>query len=73
LVKSAKSTKIETIYGVEFPDSLFWLHEFLVESKKDSDRVELSALRLHPSGVLKLLLSFDNLFAAKFTHDALLY
>lgn len=71
--KEKNKQQLQALYGVEFPDSLFWLHEFLVKCEEKSDRVELSVLRLHPSGVLKLLLSFDNLSEAKFTHDVLLH
>lgn len=71
--KAQNQQKLQSIYGMEFPNALFSLHEFLVECEEKSDSVELSALRLHPSGVLKLLLSFDNLSEAKFTHDSLLH
>lgn len=71
--KEKNKQQLQALYGVEFPDALFWLHEFLVKCEEDGDLVELSALKLHPSGVLKLLLSFDNLSAAKFTRDPLLH
>lgn len=63
--KEQNKQQLQALFGVEFPDALFWLHEFLVECRENSDRVELSDLQLHPSGVLDLLLSFNNVSDAK--------
>lgn len=71
--KEQNKQKLQALYGVEFPDELFWLHKFLVECKEKSNRPKLSALGLHPSGVLKILLSFNDVLEAKFTHDGLLH
>lgn len=71
--KEQNQKKLQTIYGVKFPDSLFWLHEFLVKCEEKSDRLKLSSIGMRPAGVLKLLLSLSDVSDAKFTHDALLY
>jgi Uncharacterised conserved protein (DUF2228) len=64
--------KIEEIYGFEFPDSLFWLHEFIVEQQNCDDPIALADLGLYPCGVLSLLLNND-LDLIEFTGDPLLY
>jgi hypothetical protein len=48
----ARSREIlKELYGLEFPDSLFHLHEFF----RGLTEAELDALSMHPSGLLKVL------------------
>jgi hypothetical protein len=61
---------LRQLYGVDFPDSLFWLHEFLVSNQYSSN---LRDLELHPTGVLQLLLEFPDLSQVKLTNDAILH
>ncbi len=63
--------KLKKIYGVDFPDSLFWLHEFL---DRDANNVkDLYTLGIYPCGPLEILLKFDDISTAKFTGDPLLH
>jgi hypothetical protein len=71
--KEKNQAELKQIYGVNFPDSLFWLHEFIVEQRDCEDSIDLNDLAFYPGGVLKLLLEFDDLDLVKFTGDPLLY
>lgn len=70
--KAHNQAKLKEIYGVNFPDSLFWLHEFIVEQRDCEDSIDLSDVGLYPSGVLSLLLN-NNLDLIEFTGDPVLY
>jgi hypothetical protein len=70
--KNKNQAKLKEIYGVDFPDSLFWLHEFIVEQRNCDDPIDLDDLGLYPCGVLNLLLN-NNLDLIKFTGDPLLH
>jgi hypothetical protein len=65
--------KLREIYGVTFPDSLFWLHEFIVEQQNAEDPIVLEDIDLYPSGVLDLILRFDDLDLVEFSNDPLLH
>jgi Uncharacterised conserved protein (DUF2228) len=65
--------KLQEIYGVDFPDALFWLHEFILEQQNCEDPIDLNDLAFTPGGVLKLLLDFDNLNLVEFTSNPLLH
>ena len=64
--------KLKEIYGVNFPDNLFWLHEFIVEQRDCEDPLDLHDLGLYPCGVLSLLLNND-LDLIEFIGDPLLH
>jgi hypothetical protein len=64
--------KLKEIYGVNFPDALFWLHEFIVEQRDCEDPIDLADVGLYPCGVLGLLLNND-LDLIEFTGDPLLH
>jgi Uncharacterised conserved protein (DUF2228) len=70
--KEQNQAKLKEIYGFDFPDSLFWLHEFIVEQRDCDDPIDLNDLGLYPCGVLDLLLNND-LDLIKFTGDPLLH
>ncbi len=70
--KDKNKAKLKEIYGFDFPDSLFWLHEFIVEQQDCDDPIDLADVGLYPSGVLDLLLN-NNLDLVKFTGDSVLY
>jgi hypothetical protein len=70
--QAQNQAKLKEIYGVNFPDSLFWLHEFIVEQRDCEDPIDLADVGLYPSGVLGLLLNND-LDLIKFTGDPVLY
>jgi hypothetical protein len=40
--KQKHQAKLKEIYGVNFPDSLFWLHEFIVEQRNYEAPIDLS-------------------------------
>jgi hypothetical protein len=71
--KQENQAKLKEIYGVEFPDSLFWLHKFIVEQHNCEDPIDLADVGLYPSGVLSLLLNVDDLDLVEFTGDPLLH
>jgi Uncharacterised conserved protein (DUF2228) len=71
--KEKNQVKLKKIYGVTFPDSLFWLHEFIVEQQNAEDSIELEDIGLYPCGVLSLLLNCDDLDSVEFTGDPLLH
>jgi Uncharacterised conserved protein (DUF2228) len=71
--KDKHQAKLKEIYGVNFPDSLFWFHEFIIEQRDCQDPIDLNDLDLYPSGVLDLLLKFDDLDRVKFSGDPLLH
>jgi hypothetical protein len=71
--KQENQAKLKEIYGVEFPDSLFWLHEFIVEQRNCDDPLDLNDLAFYPCGVLKILLKFDDLDRIEFTGEPVLY
>ncbi len=70
--KDKHQAKLKQIYGVNFPDSLFWFHEFIIEQRDCQDSIDLNDLDLYPSGVLNLLLNFD-LDRVEFNGDPLLH
>lgn len=70
--KEQNRAKLKEIYGFNFPDSLFWLHEFIVEQRDCDDPIDLADVGLYPSGVLNLLLNND-LDLIEFTGDPLLH
>ncbi len=70
--KQQNQAKLREIYGVNFPDSLFWLHEFIIEQRDCDDPIDLNDLGLYPCGVLGLLLNND-LDLIEFTSDPLLH
>jgi Uncharacterised conserved protein (DUF2228) len=71
--KDKNQAKLKEIYGIYFPDALFWLHDFLVEQRACEDPIDLNDLAFTPSGVLKILLEFDDLNLVEFTGDPLLH
>jgi Uncharacterised conserved protein (DUF2228) len=71
--KQKHQAKLTEIYGVYFPDSLFWLHDFIVEQRDCDDPIDLEDIGLYPCGVLSLLLNFDDLDRVEFTGDPLLH
>ena len=71
--KDKNQAKLKEIYGVNFPDSLFWFHEFIVEQRNCDDPIDLEDLELCPLGVLSLLLDFDDLDLVEFIGDPLLH
>lgn len=71
--KEKNQAKLKEIYGVTFPDSLFWLHEFIVEQRGCDDPIALEDIGLYPCGVLSLLLNFDDLDRVEFTGNPLLH
>jgi hypothetical protein len=71
--KDKNQAKLKEIYGVNFPDSLFWLHDFIIEQRDCDDPIQLSDISLCPGGVLDLLLKFDDLNVIEFTGSPLLY
>jgi Uncharacterised conserved protein (DUF2228) len=70
--KQQNQAKLKEIYGFDFPDSLFWLHEFIVEQRDCDDPIDLGDLGLYPSGVLSLLLNND-FDLIEFTGDPVLH
>jgi hypothetical protein len=68
--KAKNQQQLKSIYGVDFPDTLFWLHEFIV--RDPDDPIDLTDIDLYPSGPLALLIKFDDLSQAKFNSDPLL-
>jgi Uncharacterised conserved protein (DUF2228) len=70
--KEQNRAKLKEIYGVTFPGSLFWLHEFIIEQRDCEDPIDLADLGLYPCGVLNLLLNND-LDRVEFTGDPLLH
>jgi Uncharacterised conserved protein (DUF2228) len=70
--KDKYQAKLKEIYGVTFPDSLFWLHDFIVEQRDCDDPIDLNDIGLYPCGVLNLLLN-NNLDRVEFTDDPLLH
>jgi Uncharacterised conserved protein (DUF2228) len=70
--KEKHQAKLKEIYGVNFPDALFWLHEFIVEQLNHDDPIDLNDLGLYPCGVLNLLLNHD-LDRVEFTADPVLH
>jgi hypothetical protein len=71
--KEKNQAKLKEIYGVAFPDSLFWLHEFIVEQRDCEDPIDLADLALYPCGVLSLLLNLNDLDRVKFIGDPVLH
>lgn len=71
--KDKDRAKLKNIYGVNFPDSLFWLHEFILQQQDCDDPIDLDDLSLYPSGPLALLLDFDDLDRVKFSDNPLLH
>jgi hypothetical protein len=71
--KDKYQAKLKNIYGVTFPDSLFWLHEFILQQQNCDDPIDLDDLSLYPSGPLALLLDFDDLERIKFSNNPLLH
>jgi hypothetical protein len=71
--KDKHQAKLKQIYGVSFPDSLFWFHEFIIEQRNCSDPIDLNDIALYSSGVLDLLLNFDDLDRVEFGGDPLLH
>jgi hypothetical protein len=71
--KDKHRAKLKEIYGVNFPDALFWLHEFIIEQCDCDDPIDLGDIGLYPCGVLSLLLNFDDLGSVKFRDDPLLH
>jgi hypothetical protein len=71
--KQRNQAKLNAIYGVDFPDSLFWLHEFIVEHPNYGDKPNLGSIGFGPAGPLELLLDFDDVSEAKFVEDVLLH
>jgi hypothetical protein len=63
--------KLKAIYGVDFPEALFWLHEFITRQSDDS--IGLSDIQIYPCGPLALLLDFDDISKVEFTGNPLLY
>jgi Uncharacterised conserved protein (DUF2228) len=57
--KEKHQANLKKIYGVDFPDTLFWLHEFIIEQQNCADPIDLNDLGLYPCGVLNLLLNND--------------
>src|ERR1700733_5232905 len=47
--------KLEALYGIAFPDSLFLLHEFLRAYPQAERDEALGALGVRPTGVLQVL------------------
>jgi hypothetical protein len=70
--KQKHQSKLKKIYGVDFPDSLFWLHEFIVEQRNCDDSIDFKDLLIYPCGPLELLLTFDDLDRVEFTGDPVL-
>jgi hypothetical protein len=50
--KEKNQAKLKQIYGVNFPGSLFWLHEFIVEQRDCEDPIDLEDIGMYPCGVL---------------------
>ncbi len=71
--KEQNQAKLKEIYGFTFPDSLFWLHDFIVEQRDCADPIDLEAMNLRPLGALSLLLEYGGLDFVKFTGDPLLH
>jgi hypothetical protein len=71
--KDKNQAKLKEIYGLDFPDALFWFHEFIIEQRDCQDPIDLNDLELYPSGVLNLLLNFDDLNRVEFSGDPLLH
>jgi hypothetical protein len=71
--KDQNQDKLKEIYGVNFPDSLFWLHDFIIEQRDCDDPIELEDISLYSGGVLEILLNFDDLDRVEFTGDPVLY
>jgi hypothetical protein len=72
--KEQNQQKLKELYGVEFPDALFGVHEFMISRTENDDKsMALSVIGLYPAGLLELLLEFDNLLDAKFIDNILLH
>jgi hypothetical protein len=71
--KQKNQAKLKEIYGLDFPESLFWFHEFIIEQRDCQDPIDLNDLALYPSGALDLLLKFDDLDRVKFVGNPLLH
>jgi hypothetical protein len=47
--------RLHELYGIEFPDSLFFLHEFLQTYPQGEKADALGSLGIHPTGLLQVL------------------
>jgi Uncharacterised conserved protein (DUF2228) len=71
--KEKNQAKLKEIYGVNFPDSLFWLHDFIVEQRDCDDPIGLEDLAFYTCGPLNMLLKFNDLERVEFTGESVLY
>ncbi|MBD2127439.1 hypothetical protein NDI39_01830 [Microcoleus sp. ZQ-A2] len=58
--KEQNQQKLKELYGVEFPDALFGVHDFMISRTENDDKsMALSVIGLYPAGPLELLLEFS--------------